>query len=220
MHNISGLMTPSFGCCWGGNFAEHVIWASGLVVSRRRWSKKLERPSHIRAAKSYYLKQGASFSFDDATPSAVIAVQTFGDYQNFNPHLHVIATDGCFYGNGGFTVGPTPRLSDLEGTFRLEVFKMLKKEEKITYSIIENMMGGITVGLTSFVEKGSGRRTASTLTCRVKVLLLIHIMGSFIARDMGIYVHILGFISVFFLSLKIISQLVWSKRLLISIIRF
>jgi hypothetical protein len=88
---------------------------------------------------SAYLKQGTSL--DDATPGAVIAVQTFGDYQNFNPHLHVIATDGCFYGNGGFAVGPTPHSSDLEEAFRLEVFKMLKKEEKITDSIIENMLG-------------------------------------------------------------------------------
>ena len=88
---------------------------------------------------STYLKQGASF--DDASPGAVIAVQTFGDYQNFNPHLHVIATDGCFYDNGGFAMGPEPRASDLEEAFRLEVFKMLKKEGKITDSIIENMMG-------------------------------------------------------------------------------
>jgi hypothetical protein len=59
----------------------------------------------------------------------VIAVQTFGDYQNFNPHLHVIATDGCFYDSGGFAVGPEPQSSDLEDAFRLEVFKMLKKED-------------------------------------------------------------------------------------------
>jgi len=49
---------------------------------------------------------------DDPNPGAVIAVQTFGDFQNFNPHLHIIATDGCFYGNGGFTVGPRPNPSE------------------------------------------------------------------------------------------------------------
>ncbi len=38
-------------------------------------------------------------------------------------------------------MGPTPHSSDLEEAFRLEVFKMLKKEEKITDNIIENMMG-------------------------------------------------------------------------------
>ncbi|MFW5908783.1 MAG: transposase [Desulfosalsimonas sp.] len=26
-------------------------------------------------------------------------MHTFGDFRNFNPHLHVIATGGCFYEN-------------------------------------------------------------------------------------------------------------------------
>jgi len=38
-------------------------------------------------------------------------------------------------------VGPEPQSSDLEEVFRLEVFKMNKKEEKITDSIIGNMIG-------------------------------------------------------------------------------
>jgi hypothetical protein len=31
----------------------------------------------------------------DAVPGA-ITVHTFGDFQQFNPHLYLIATDGCF----------------------------------------------------------------------------------------------------------------------------
>jgi ribosomal protein S27E len=31
-------------------------------------------------------------------PGAVIAVQTFGDFLGFNPHCHILLTDGCFYG--------------------------------------------------------------------------------------------------------------------------
>lgn len=87
---------------------------------------------------SSYLKQGVSY--DDANPGAVIAVQTFGDFLNFNPHLHIIATDGCFYGAGGFMVGPEPNPKELEEAFRLEVFKLLKTEGKITDLVIENMM--------------------------------------------------------------------------------
>ncbi len=49
---------------------------------------------------SSYLKQGVIYDY--ANPGAVIAVQTFGDFLNFNPHLHIIATDGCFFGNDGF----------------------------------------------------------------------------------------------------------------------
>ncbi|MFP4088239.1 MAG: transposase zinc-binding domain-containing protein, partial [Desulfobacteraceae bacterium] len=48
---------------------------------------------------------------DNAVPGADIAIQTFGDFLGFNPHLHILCTDGCFYGNGpareaGFHVAP------------------------------------------------------------------------------------------------------------------
>jgi hypothetical protein len=78
---------------------------------------------------SVYLKQGVSL--DDPNPGAVIAVQTFGDFLNFNPHLHIIATDGCFDQDGGFMVGTVPDASLLEELFRPQVFSMLKKEGKI-----------------------------------------------------------------------------------------
>ncbi len=32
---------------------------------------------------------------------AVIAIQTLGDFLGFNPHLHVLCSDGCFYGEDG-----------------------------------------------------------------------------------------------------------------------
>jgi len=84
------------------------------------------------------LKQAVPY--EHAVPGAVIAVQSFGDFLGFNPHLHVIATDGCFYGNGSFKACPTPKPKDLEDLFRYEVFKMLKAEGKITDSVIENML--------------------------------------------------------------------------------
>jgi len=43
---------------------------------------------------SEYLKQ--TVDDNDTVPAAVIAVQTFVDFLNFNPHLHIIAADGCF----------------------------------------------------------------------------------------------------------------------------
>jgi hypothetical protein len=46
--------------------------------------------------------------YDDAVPAAVIAVHTFGNFRNFNSHLHIMATDGCIYGDGSFMVCPTP----------------------------------------------------------------------------------------------------------------
>jgi hypothetical protein len=52
---------------------------------------------------SMYLKQ--STTDDNATPGAVVAVQTFGDFLNFNSHLHIVATDGCFDRDGNFITG-------------------------------------------------------------------------------------------------------------------
>jgi len=34
------------------------------------------------------------------SPGAIIAIQTFGDFLGFNPHCHVLITDGCFYKSG------------------------------------------------------------------------------------------------------------------------
>jgi hypothetical protein len=97
-----------------------------------------------------YLTQAVAY--DDAKAGAAVAVQSFGlrlvgqtygsesDFQNFHPHLHVLATDGCFYGNGSFKACPTPQAKDLEEPFRYEVFKMLKAEGKINDVVIENMM--------------------------------------------------------------------------------
>jgi hypothetical protein len=41
-------------------------------------------------------------------PGAVIAIQTFGDFLGFNPHCHILVTDGCFYGDSDVPRRPTP----------------------------------------------------------------------------------------------------------------
>ena len=87
---------------------------------------------------SEYLKQ--SVDVDDPVPGCVIAVQTFGEFLNFNPHLHIITTDGCFYGDDEFMTSLSPKAEDLIVPFAMEVFNMLKKEGKINNFIIQNMM--------------------------------------------------------------------------------
>jgi hypothetical protein len=42
----------------------------------------------------------------ETAPGAVIAIQTFGDFLNFNPHCHVLCTDGGFFESGAFKVAP------------------------------------------------------------------------------------------------------------------
>ena len=85
-----------------------------------------------------YLK--SVVSDETGVPGASIAVQTYGDFLNFNPHLHAITTDGCFLDDGSFKAAPGFILEDLEEIFQYEVLKMLKKEGKINDAVIENML--------------------------------------------------------------------------------
>jgi Putative transposase len=74
---------------------------------------------------------------NDPIPGAVIAMQTFGDFLGFNPHAHILVTDGCFYGNKDmFRVTPPLELKKLEAIFQHKVFKMLLNKGKITKEMI------------------------------------------------------------------------------------
>ena len=61
---------------------------------------------------------------EDAVPGAVVAIQSFvlplG--LGFNPYLHVLYPDGCFYREGRFRVTPRFAKVDLEEIFRHKVF--------------------------------------------------------------------------------------------------
>ena len=82
-----------------------------------------------------YLALTSTF-FSVTLPGAVIAIQTFGDILGFNPHCHVLVTDGCFYGKGMFRVAPPLDLKKLEAIFRHKVFKMLLAKGRITKDLI------------------------------------------------------------------------------------
>ncbi|MEN8905152.1 MAG: transposase [Clostridiales bacterium] len=86
---------------------------------------------------SNYLKE--SVSVKDPVEGVVVSIQTFGDFINFNPHIHIVATVGCFDGDGEFVIGNIPNASEVEEVFQIEVLNMLKKEELITDFIIQNM---------------------------------------------------------------------------------
>ena len=52
-------------------------------------------------------------------------------FLGFNPHCHVLVTDGCFYGKGMFRVAPPLDQKKLEAIFRHRVFKMLLDKGRI-----------------------------------------------------------------------------------------
>ena len=87
---------------------------------------------------------------EDAVPGAVIAIQSFGDFLGFNSHLHVLASDGCFYGQGMFRVAPRFETKQLEEIFRHKVFKMLLSKGKITEDLVNMLMSWRHSGFNVF----------------------------------------------------------------------
>jgi hypothetical protein len=79
-------------------------------------------------------------SEENAVPGAVIAIQTFGDFLGYNPHCHILCTDGAFYGKGMFRVAPGIIPKDLERLFQYKVFKMLLSRNKITEDHVEMLL--------------------------------------------------------------------------------
>ncbi len=57
-----------------------------------------------------------------------MAIQSFGDYARWHPHLHALVADGLFLESGYFFVMPKVDLRPLRELFRAYVLKMLKKE--------------------------------------------------------------------------------------------
>ena len=87
---------------------------------------------------------------EGAVPGAVIAIQSFGDFLGFNPHLHVLGTDGCFYGDGMFRVEPRFDTKPLEEIFRYKVFKMLLSKGKITQDLVSMLLSWHHSGFNVF----------------------------------------------------------------------
>lgn len=70
----------------------------------------------------------------------ITAIQTFGDYGRWHPHLHLLVADGLFMPNGSFHVMPDVGLKPLQELFRAAVLKMLKKEGKVDDEFVRMLM--------------------------------------------------------------------------------
>ena len=73
-------------------------------------------------------------------PGLILFVQTFGDLVNYNPHIHVLAADGVFDADSGFTVLPPVPRKVLELWFRKEVLALLRREELVSDLLAERML--------------------------------------------------------------------------------
>ena len=75
-----------------------------------------------------------------ARPGIILFVQTFGDLVNFNPHIHVLAADGAFDADGGFSVLPPIPRKLLEASFRKGVLDLLRREGLVSDLLAERML--------------------------------------------------------------------------------
>ena len=94
----------------------------------RRLLGKLCRVASRVITKSFRALTGRQ----DITVGMVACVQTFGNFANFHPHLHILVTDGGFGLNGTFYVLPKVSLFGLEQLFRHRVLKMMLRAGLIT----------------------------------------------------------------------------------------
>jgi hypothetical protein len=76
---------------------------------------------------------------EDARAAAVLSIQTFGEQASFNPHIHVVAADGCFDGDGSFVQAWAPDTSALKEAFAASVFRLLA-ERGLSEGRIETIM--------------------------------------------------------------------------------
>jgi hypothetical protein len=52
-----------------------------------------------------------------------MAVQTYGDYARWHPHIHALVADGLFMDNGTFYVMPKVDLKPLAELFRANILR-------------------------------------------------------------------------------------------------
>ncbi len=116
------------------------------------------------------------------TPAAICRIQTFGDFLGFNPHLHILAADGCFKDNCTFyAAGASLNVESLEPLFRHKILFMLKSRGLITDRAIEQgKHGNIIYTVTnrdkdcyfSNINKGLYSRQCSMNNFMQKILFI------------------------------------------------
>ena len=80
----------------------------------------------VRESLRLYFRE--SLNLPDGEVGLIMVIQTFGDYLNFHPHIHVLAADGLFRKSGLFHVMPNRDIKPLEEIFRDQVLKFLIHE--------------------------------------------------------------------------------------------
>ena len=77
----------------------------------------------------------------DGQLAAIAAVQTFGDYLGFHPHLHVLAASGLVDREGRFHLLPVDSIEPLSEQFRQRFIATLRREKLISEKRARQLLG-------------------------------------------------------------------------------
>ena len=88
----------------------------------------------------------------------VMAIQTYGEYLNFHPHIHAVVADGLFTRQGMFYVMPRLNTKALEEMFRVKVIGMLVAERQLAKDLAGKLLSwrhsGFSVHSGNPVKRG------------------------------------------------------------------
>jgi len=85
---------------------------------------KNSQGSHGEVIREYYI---STCRKDGGNPAAVAVIQTFGDYLSFNPHMHILAADGCF-SDDGFFYAPSYSSTLCISCFSIMIFTLFESD--------------------------------------------------------------------------------------------
>ena len=80
------------------------------------------------------------FDRNDIVPGAIGFIATAGEMLNWNPHIHILITDGGFLKDGTFRHMLYWDTDKLEELFRAEVFRLLSEKRLIGADTVKNML--------------------------------------------------------------------------------
>ncbi len=116
----------------------------------RNLLKELSRISW-ETVKEYYR---STCRKEGANSAAVAVMQTFGDFLSFNPHMHILAADGCFSNDGFFYApGINIDMESIEKLFIHKIFKMLLSKNLITSSTVDLIHSWRHTGFSTYCGK-------------------------------------------------------------------
>ncbi|NBD37212.1 MAG: IS91 family transposase [Verrucomicrobia bacterium] len=79
-------------------------------------------------------------------PGVIIAIQTFGDYLNFHPHLHILITDGAFVGHHTFHALPRTDWERVAELLQVRVLKVFVTKNKLSAREAQKMLQWVHSG--------------------------------------------------------------------------